>query len=82
MEEVYVPALGVTAESVYLQKWLKLPGDQVSAGEAIAIVETDKAEVEITANTSGIMGSQRFLENSDIPAGDTICVILGPGEVE
>ena len=82
MEEVFVPALGVTAESVYLQKWLKAPGDPVSAGEPVAIVETDKAEVEISANTAGTMGRQRFSENSDIPAGETICVILAPGEVE
>lgn len=82
MEEVFVPALGVNAETVYLQKWLKSPGDQVNTGDAIAIIETDKAEVEITANTAGTMGTTRFNENSDIPVGETICLILGPGETE
>jgi pyruvate/2-oxoglutarate dehydrogenase complex dihydrolipoamide acyltransferase (E2) component len=82
MEEIFVPALGVTAETVYLKKWLKSSGDSVSAGEVVAIVETDKAELEITANATGVMGKQRFEEDSDIPVGETICIIVGPGEKE
>jgi pyruvate/2-oxoglutarate dehydrogenase complex dihydrolipoamide acyltransferase (E2) component len=82
MEEIFVPALGVSAENVYLQKWLKAPGDSVQAGEAIAIIETDKAELEITSNTSGIMGKQLFNEDTDVAVGITICVLLHDGETE
>lgn len=82
MEELFVPALGVTAESVYLQKWLKSPGENVQAGEAVAIIETDKAELEITANTSGVMGKHLFQEGTDIPVGATVCLLLHDGEVE
>ena len=82
MEEIFVPALGVSAENVYLQKWLKSAGDLVHAGEAIAIIETDKAELEITSNTSGTMGRQLFNEDTEIPVGATICVLLHEGETE
>jgi pyruvate/2-oxoglutarate dehydrogenase complex dihydrolipoamide acyltransferase (E2) component len=82
MEEIFVPALGVSAENVYLQKWLKAPGDSVQAGEAIAIIETDKAELEITSNTSGIMGKQLFNEDTDVAVGVTICVLLHESETE
>ena len=82
MEEIFVPALGVSAEDVYLQKWLKSPGDLVQAGEAVAIIETDKAELEVTSTTSGIMGKHLFNEDTDIAVGATICVLLHDGDLE
>ena len=82
MEEIFVPALGVSAGDVYLQKWLKQPGDSVQAGEAIAIIETDKAELEVTANTAGVMGKHLFNEDTDVAVGVTICVLLHEGETE
>ena len=51
MEEIFVPALGVSAENVYLQKWLKAPGDSVQAGEAIAIIETESQEATPVVST-------------------------------
>jgi pyruvate/2-oxoglutarate dehydrogenase complex dihydrolipoamide acyltransferase (E2) component len=82
MEEIFVPALGVSAENVYLQKWLKTPGDLVQAGEAVAIIETDKAELEVISNTSGIMGKYLFNEETEIAVGTVICVLLHDGEME
>jgi len=82
MEEIFVPALGVSAENVYLQKWLKVPGESVQAGEAIAIIETDKAELEVTSNTAGTMGNHRFNEDTEVPVGVTICILLHEGETE
>lgn len=82
MEELFVPALGVSAENVYLQRWLKVPGELVQAGEAVAIIETDKAELEVISTTSGVLGKLRFQEGTDVPVGVTICVLLHDGEVE
>jgi pyruvate dehydrogenase E2 component (dihydrolipoamide acetyltransferase) len=82
MEEIFVPALGMAMDSVVLLEWTKQPGDQVNAGESIAVIETDKTTMDITAETSGVLGKHRYQVNDEVPAGNTISVVLAPGEVE
>jgi pyruvate/2-oxoglutarate dehydrogenase complex dihydrolipoamide acyltransferase (E2) component len=82
MEEIFVPALGMAMDSVVLLEWTKQPGDQVNAGEPIAVVETDKTTLDITSETSGTLGRHRYQANDEVPAGNTISVVLAPGEVE
>jgi pyruvate dehydrogenase E2 component (dihydrolipoamide acetyltransferase) len=82
MEEIFVPALGIAMDSVVLLEWTKQPGDQVNAGESIAVIETDKTTLDLTAETSGVLGKHRYQVNDEVPAGNTIAVVLAPGEVE
>jgi len=82
MEEIFVPALGMAMYSVVLLEWTKQPGDQVNAGESIAVIETDKTTLDLTAETSGVLGKHRYQVNDEVPAGNTIAVVLAPGEVE
>lgn len=69
-------------DSVVLLEWTKQPGDQVNAGESIAVIETDKTTLDLTAETSGVLGKHRYQVNDEVPAGNTIAVVLAPGEVE
>ncbi len=82
MEEIFVPALGMAMDSVVLLEWTKQPGDQVNAGESIAVIETDKTTLDLTAETSGVLGKHRYQVNDEVPAGNTIAVVLAPGVVE
>lgn len=82
MEEIFVPALGMAMDNAVLLEWQKNPGDAVSVGDVIAIIETDKTTMEIAAETSGVMGQHKYSINAEVPAGNTIAVILGPGESE
>jgi pyruvate/2-oxoglutarate dehydrogenase complex dihydrolipoamide acyltransferase (E2) component len=82
VEEIFVPALGMAMDNVVLLEWQKNPGDAVSVGDVIAIIETDKTTMDIAAETSGVLGRHRYQINDEVPAGNTITVILGPGESE
>ena len=82
MEEIFVPAVGMAMDNVVLLEWLKQPGDQVNAGDIIAIVETDKTTLDIVAESSGILGKHKYGVNDEVPAGNTLCVVLTQGEVE
>ena len=53
MEEIFIPASGMAGEDVLVSEWLKEPGDQVAVGEPVAVVETDKATVELSGTTAG-----------------------------
>lgn len=82
MEEVFVPALGMAMDEAILLEWQKNPGDAINVGDVIGIIETDKAILELTSETSGVLGRHRFKPNDPVPAGSTVTVVLAPGESE
>jgi pyruvate dehydrogenase E1 component beta subunit len=79
--EVLMPALSPTMTEGKLTRWLKQEGDQVSAGDAIAEVETDKATMEIEATADGTLGKILVPENAEGVAVNTpIALLLEEGE--
>ena len=77
---VIMPALGVAQEKGTLINWLKSEGQTVSKGEPLMEVETDKATVEIEAVASGILANVTASAGDEVPVGQTIALILAPGE--
>lgn len=53
--EIRIPKIGMSAAEMTLSEWMFGDGEQVSAGEVIYTVETDKTTVEIEAQTSGTL---------------------------
>src|ERR1700704_460577 len=76
-----MPALGMAQETGRLVRWLKQEGDQVTKGEPLMEVETDKATVEVESPASGTLAGITASEGSDVAVGGAIAVILAPGEV-
>src|ERR1035438_3015564 len=77
---VEVPKLGNTVEECLIGKWLKHKGDQVSTGEVVVEIETDKANFEVTAPVDGIVLDTFFDEGALVPVFANIFVIGSPGE--
>ena len=82
MEEIFIPALGMAMEEATLVEWLKQPGDAIEAGDNVAVIETDKATMELSATGAGTLGRQRFSAGVMVPVGMTVTVILAPGETD
>ena len=57
--EVKVPRLAESISEATLVEWLKPDGAAVRADEPIATLETDKAAVEIVADTAGVLSQLR-----------------------
>ncbi len=53
--EIKVPEIGESIVEAVVGQWLKQNGDQVSADELLVELETDKINVEIRAETAGIL---------------------------
>jgi pyruvate/2-oxoglutarate dehydrogenase complex dihydrolipoamide acyltransferase (E2) component len=51
--EVLMPRMSMTMTEATLIEWLVSPGEIVSQGQAIALIETDKVEQEIEAPAGG-----------------------------
>jgi pyruvate dehydrogenase E2 component (dihydrolipoamide acetyltransferase) len=62
-------------EEGQLSRWLKKEGDQVSVGEPIAEVDTDKATMEMQALSSGVLRKILIQEGESAPLGQIIAII-------
>jgi pyruvate dehydrogenase E2 component (dihydrolipoamide acetyltransferase) len=67
-------------ETGKLVSWLKKEGEQVKKGDMLLEVETDKAVVEIEAQSDGILGGVSAQMGDVVPVGQTIAWLLKPGE--
>lgn len=78
---ILMPALSPTMTEGNLAKWLKSEGDEVSAGDVIAEIETDKATMEVEAVDEGVLGKILVTEGTEGVAVNTpIAVLLEDGE--
>ena len=71
--EIRVPSLGESIVDAVIASWLKHEGDNVSQGDALVELETDKVNVEVTAEQNGVL--QKIIKQE----GDTVAVdeVLG-----
>jgi pyruvate dehydrogenase E1 component beta subunit len=79
--QVLMPALSPTMEEGKLAKWMKAEGDEVSAGDVIAEIETDKATMEVEAVDEGRLGKILVPEGTEgVKVNTPIAVIVSDGE--
>lgn len=55
MKDVKIPAVGESITEATVARWIKKTGDFVKQGEPLLEVETDKANVEVVADFSGVL---------------------------
>jgi pyruvate dehydrogenase E2 component (dihydrolipoamide acetyltransferase) len=77
---VIMPALELAQETGKVLKWLKNPGDEVTKGEPIVEIETDKVTVEIEAPAAGVLRDVTAQPGDVVPVGKTIALIFAAGE--
>src|SRR5216684_4067589 len=80
MPEIQMPKLSDTMTEGTLIAWKKKKGDQVSAGEVLAEIETDKATMEWESPEDGTLTEIYVREGGKVNVGDKIAFILSEGE--
>lgn len=78
--QLTMPRLSQDMESGTIVEWLKKEGDLVERGEAILVVETDKANVDVEAPESGVLLRIVAPEGTDAPIGAPLAIIGAAGE--
>jgi pyruvate dehydrogenase E2 component (dihydrolipoamide acetyltransferase) len=81
MAEVIMPKMGDAMEEGTLLKWLKDVGDEVSEGDAIAEIETDKVTLELEAQEDGYLTNTLVEEGAVVPIGVAVATIGAESEV-
>ena len=79
MADVAMPRLSDSMEEGTILKWLKSDGDEVSRGEELVEIETDKANMTYEADQDGTLKIVAQ-EGDTLPVGDTIASIGGGSE--
>ncbi|MFE8694786.1 2-oxoglutarate dehydrogenase complex dihydrolipoyllysine-residue succinyltransferase [Cytobacillus sp. FJAT-53684] len=80
MAEIKVPELAESITEGTIAQWLKKPGDFVNKGDYVVELETDKVNVEIISEHSGILKEVRAGEGDTVNVGETIAVVDESGE--
>jgi 2-oxoglutarate dehydrogenase E2 component (dihydrolipoamide succinyltransferase) len=73
--EIKVPELAESITEGTIAQWLKEVGEHVNQGEFIAELETDKVNVEIVAEHSGVIKEFKREPGDTVEVGEVIAVI-------
>lgn len=73
--KIVVPDLGESIVEATVGRWLKQKGENVAAGEAVVELETDKVNLEVSAEQAGVLAQIERQEGEDVQIGDVLGVI-------
>jgi 2-oxoglutarate dehydrogenase E2 component (dihydrolipoamide succinyltransferase) len=75
MTNIVVPELGESVVEARIAKWLKQEGDRVEVGEPVVELETEKIDLEVNADRSGVLASIARKEGEDVKIGELLGVL-------
>ncbi len=73
--EIRVPPLGESLVDAVVGQWLKSEGDAVSRGETILELETDKVNLDVTADEDGVLSTIAHQEGDVVTVGEVLGTI-------
>lgn len=72
---VVVPQFGESVVEATVGKWLKQAGEGVVVGEVLVELQTDKVDVEVSADVAGVLGPILAPAGTDVRVGDVLATI-------
>ncbi|MBL8138668.1 MAG: 2-oxoglutarate dehydrogenase complex dihydrolipoyllysine-residue succinyltransferase [Acidobacteria bacterium] len=72
---IVVPELGESVVEARIARWLKKEGDQVALGEALVELETEKIDLEVSADRAGQLTSIKHPEGADVKVGEVLALL-------
>jgi 2-oxoglutarate dehydrogenase E2 component (dihydrolipoamide succinyltransferase) len=75
MRNIVVPELGESVVEARVARWLKKEGDSVRIGEPVVELETEKIDLEVNADTGGVIASIKRQEGEDVKIGELLAVV-------
>ena len=75
---IVVPQLGESVIEARVARWLKKEGDAVAAGDPLVELETDKIDLEVNAESAGVLARIDRKDGEDVKVGEVLGVIEPP----
>jgi pyruvate dehydrogenase E2 component (dihydrolipoamide acetyltransferase) len=70
--DIILPNAGFDTQSARILEWMVQPGDSIAKGDIIAVIESDKANVELESIATGTVLELLFPVDVDVPVGAVI----------
>jgi len=77
MGDFRMPSLGADMTHGKLIEWRVKPGDAVKKGDIVAVIGTDKADIEVEIFESGVIGELIARPGQELPVGATLATLAG-----
>jgi len=81
MADFLMPSLGADMEAGTVLQWLVKPGDAVKRGDIVAVIDTEKATIEVEIFQTGVIQKILVPEGEKVPVGTLLAVLAVDGEV-
>ena len=75
--EIRVPPLGESLVDAVVGTWLKQEGDSVNRGESLVELETDKVNLDVTAEEDGVLARIERREGEVVTVGEVLGLVSG-----
>ena len=72
---IVVPQLGESVIEARVARWLKREGEAIAAGEPLVELETDKIDLEVNAETAGVLSRIERKDGEDVKVGEVLGVV-------
>jgi pyruvate dehydrogenase E2 component (dihydrolipoamide acetyltransferase) len=82
MIEFRMPSLGSDMEFGTVLEWRVAPGDEVERGDIVALVDTEKAEIEVEIWQEGVISRLVVPEGEQVPVGTVLAYLESAEPVE
>lgn len=79
-ELLRMPEVAAGMESAILSAWMIAEGAEHSAGDVVAVIETEKAVVDFEAENAGVLLRTLVPDGAEVPVGAPIALIASIGE--
>ena len=80
-ETISMPKLGFDMAEGLLVRWVKQVGENITKGDVLAEIETDKATVEVESSASGVVLQHIVDQGTMVPVNAPIAMVGQAGEV-
>ncbi|HUI88997.1 MAG TPA: dihydrolipoamide acetyltransferase family protein [Anaerolineales bacterium] len=74
-ETITMPKLGFDMQEGTLVRWVRNEGEDISKGDVLAEIETDKATVEVESSASGVVRKLLVDPGAVVPIGAPIAIV-------
>jgi pyruvate dehydrogenase E2 component (dihydrolipoamide acetyltransferase) len=75
-----MPQLGLTMEKGAILQWIRAEGEQVTKGQPVVLIQTEKVEYEVEAPAAGTLLKVVAKEGEELPVGGLMGILGQPGE--
>ena len=79
---IRMPSMGAEMEEGTLLEWYVQPGDEVTYGQVIALLDTEKAEIEMESFDSGTIEALLIAPGQTVAVGEPIATLAGAAPAE